>query len=83
MGPRDEVKYGVPINIETGHPLTDVQLERVQKLTAAIDELLAVMHECEGSNPGNPEFSSRRMKIAFTQLELAMLMAKRAALETP
>lgn len=82
MGPRDEVKYGVPVNIDTGKPFTDAQMARIEKLNAAAESLFAVMHECEGSNPGNAEFSSRRMKIAYTQLELAILMAKRAAMET-
>lgn len=83
MGPRDNYQYGVPISIETGKPLTDAQLSRIEKITAAGDDLLAVMHECEGTDAANPTFSSRRMAIANTYLEIAILMAKRAALESP
>jgi hypothetical protein len=44
------------------------------------------MHAAEGSNPPGEHqehtFQSRRMSIAATQLEIALMMARKAALET-
>lgn len=82
MHPRSQpVKFGVPYDYDTGQVLTDGQVERIQRLREAHQALRNVMHECEGTDPGNAEFSSRSMRKADEQLELSMLMAKKAALE--
>lgn len=79
MGPRD------PVNTLTGETLSTAQQLRLRKLTDAADGLYAAMHEAEGSSlPGEHQdhvFMSRRMNIAATQLEIALMMARRAALE--
>lgn len=86
MGPRDAPIVGaVPVNYETGLPLTEGQKGRLVKLTEAAEELRRVMHEAEGSiMPGEHQdhvFSSRRMSIAATHLETALMFARKAALE--
>ena len=81
-GPRDiPARFGVPFDYETGQPLSDAQLGRISKIIQCGEALLAVMHECEGSDPGNPGFQSRRMAVANTHLEIALMMAKKACLE--
>lgn len=81
-GPRDvPVQFGVPFDYETGRQLSDAQLGRVKKVDDAVKALLAVMHECEGSDVENPTFQSRRMAVANTHLEIAGMMAKKACLE--
>lgn len=74
-------RFAVPVDYMTGKELTDAQVGRIDKLMSAANALVTIMHECEGSDPGNPSFQSRRMAIASTQLELAVQMACRAALE--
>ena len=79
--PRQQVQYGVPVNHETGQPLTPGQMSRLDKITAAGKVLADIMHEAEGSDPGNDGFSSRRMSIAGTHLETCLMFARKAALE--
>jgi hypothetical protein len=80
--PRSQpTKWGIPVNLETGVPYTDAQISRLEKLKAAHAALLEVMHECEGTQ--GDKFSTRRMSIAATQIELGILMARAAATETP
>lgn len=75
-------RFGVPVHAETGEPLTDAQMSRIQTLRQAHRTLLDTMHDCEGSSTGNDQFQTRRMAIAATQIELGMMMAVKAALET-
>jgi hypothetical protein len=86
MGPRDEIaKYNVPVNAETGKPLTDKQLLRLSAIKEAAEPLYEAMHLADGSAmPGEHQdhtWASRRMSIAATQLEMALMFARRAALE--
>lgn len=75
----------MPVNYETGLPLTEGQKGRLIKLTEAAEALRKEMHDAEGSTmPGEHQdhvFSSRRMSIAATHLETALMYARRAALE--
>jgi len=81
-GPRDiPQRFGVPVDYVTGETLTDGQMGRITALRLAHKALLDTMHDCEGSDHDNPTFQSRRMAVANTQLELAIHMAMRAALE--
>jgi hypothetical protein len=81
--PRDHAtKWGIPVNIDTGDPYTDAQLGRIERLKAAVTVLLDVMHECEGTDTGNDRFQSRRMAVANTHIEIALLMAIKGACET-
>jgi hypothetical protein len=77
------MQFGVPVNYETGLPVTDRQRARLEALRDAYELLLSMMHDADGSSQSNETFSSRRMAIAATQIELGMMMARKAALETP
>jgi len=87
MGPRDAptASWGVPVNYETGRPLTPNQTLHLARLTDAGEALRLAMHNAEGSTePGEHQehtFSSRRMSIAATHLETALMYARKAALE--
>lgn len=85
--PRDPAPptFGVPVNSETGMPLTDNQLHHLDAIREAGNALYEAMHFAEGSTmPGDHQdhvFMSRRMKIAATHIETALMFARRAALE--
>jgi hypothetical protein len=81
--PRATPYYGQPINYETGLPLTSAQQGRLEQLNDAGDLLYSIMHDCEGSQPTNTTYTSRRMATAATHLEIALMLAKKAALENP
>lgn len=74
-GPRDPV-YKEPSERQRHH------LDAIQ---TAGEALFEAMHFAEGSNPPGEhqdhEFQSRRMKIAATHIETALMFARRAALE--
>lgn len=79
-------QYGVPVNFETGQPLTDRQKGYLQALTEAGEQLYEAMHTAEGSTmPGEHQqhvFQSRHMSIAATHLETALMFARKAALQS-
>lgn len=70
---------GVPVDPWTGYVLPPVVTERLKKLREAEHVFRLVLHELdgttEGSRPGN-----RRMALAFTKLEEAMLWAGEAVM---
>jgi hypothetical protein len=72
-------RWGIPVNLETGEPYTDGQLSRVDRLKEAAKALLDVMHESEGTDPGNAQFSTRHMSVAATHLEAAVMFAMKGA----
>lgn len=73
-------QLGVPVDPMTGHPLPPILLERLQQLKNAEREFRLTLHALdgttEGSRPGN-----RRMALAFTKLEEALLWATEAVLD--
>lgn len=80
-GPRD-----TPANRVTGEPqLTDRQQAHLQAISEAADFLWEAMHAAEGSAmPGQYQehhWQGRRMSIAATHLETAIMFARKAALE--
>ena len=87
-GPRDSsIRFGVPVDVVTGKELTPHLMARLDSLNQAVEALYRAMHECEGSTSPegpNPEhrFGSRRMSIANTHIETAMLYARAAIMET-
>lgn len=79
--PRDPV----PVNNFTGQPLTERQQHHLEAIQSAGEALMEAMHWAEGSSPPGQHqehvFLSRRMNIANTHLEIALMMARKAALE--
>jgi len=85
ISPRDPVPSNNPINHATGRPMSDRQVHHLQQIEEAGSLLYDVMHDAEGSaRPGDHQdhvYGSRRMSIAATHLEIALMMARKAALE--
>lgn len=88
-GPRDPVpRYAVPVNYETGLELSDRQQHHLKMIAEAGELLYAAMHNADGSaipeeSPHREHFfGSRRMAVAGDYLEIALMMARKAALET-
>jgi hypothetical protein len=82
MRPNDQMHLpglGVPVDPWTGHVLRPVMVERLKRLKDAEQAFRFVLHELdgttEGSRPGN-----RRMALAFTAVEEAVLWASTAIL---
>jgi hypothetical protein len=85
-GPRDQpTRFAVPVNYETGAEITERQLHHLEAISSAGDALYEAMHFAEGSNPPGEhqehDFRSKRMNEGATLLELALMMARKAALE--
>jgi hypothetical protein len=86
MGPRDPLpQFNVAVNAETGRPLTEKQIARLRAITDALELLYEAMHVADGSSPPGEHqehtWSGRRMAIAATHLETAIMYARKAALE--
>ena len=86
VGPRDQlVPPGTPINSETGQPLTEAQLRSLDGIKHAGAALYEAMHFAEGSTPPaqfeEHHWQNRRMQIAATHVETALMFARKAALE--
>jgi hypothetical protein len=82
MGPRDQIVGAtVPVNFETGQPLTVAEQMHMQKIAEAGKALLAAMHEANGSVPGDLFSPGSRMHFAAQYLDIAIMLARRAALE--
>lgn len=84
--PRDlPPEHVVRINYETGMALTQRQLGYLQGLNEAAEQLYGAMHTADGSAPPGEHqehtWSSRRMAIAATHIETALMFARKAALE--
>jgi hypothetical protein len=67
--------------------VSERQQQRLDALNSAVEALHEVMHHCEGSMmPGQHQehvWSTRRMSIAATHIETALMFAQKAALESP
>jgi hypothetical protein len=80
--PRDPV----PANRANQQVLSERQEHHLDAITTAGEALYAAMHAAEGSNPPGQyeehEFMAQRMKRASWLIEMALMMARKAALET-
>jgi hypothetical protein len=78
-GPRD------PIPSRPTAVMSERQEHHLDALNMAAEALYEAMHFAEGSNPPGEhqdhDFMSRRMKIAATHIETALMFARKAALE--
>lgn len=75
------LQFGVPVNFETGQPLTERQINAIARISECGQALSDAMHDAEGSATTNEGFQSRRMAIAGTNLEICLMMARKAAVE--
>lgn len=81
-GPRDPV----PVNYSTGQPLSEQQRHHLDAIEAAGEALYESMHFADGSaavdgRVAEHVFGSRRMRIAATHLETALMFARKAVVE--
>jgi len=85
-GPRDPVpQFNVPVNADTGRPLTEKQMFRLSAIREAAERLYEAMHLSDGSTmPGEHQehtWASRRMGRAAEHMEVGVMLARKAALE--
>jgi hypothetical protein len=71
---------GVPVDPWTGWVLKPITTQRLQKLKEAEREFRLLLHELDGTTEGSAT-GNRRMALAFTKLEEAMLWAGSAVIE--
>lgn len=71
---------GVPVDPWTGHLLSGVATARLRKLREAELVFRSVLHELDGSSEGSRP-GDRRMLLAFTKLEEAVLWAGEAIMD--
>jgi hypothetical protein len=79
IGPRDHPPSGQSL-------VTDNQKHHLDAIMAAGDALYTAMHDAEGSGPpgvneSEHHFQTRRMAIAASNLETALMYARKAVME--
>lgn len=81
ISPRD-----TPYNYVRMEPMTENQQHHLEQINDAAELLYNVMHMAEGTQPPGEhqehQFQTRRMSIAATHLETAVMYARKAALES-
>jgi hypothetical protein len=83
MRPNDQMSLpgiGVPVDPQTGFPIKAVIIDRLRQLKDAEKTLLATLHALDGTTPGSRP-GDRRMLMAFTKLEEAVMWAEAAILD--
>jgi hypothetical protein len=70
---------GVPVDPWTGFVLPPVVVQRLTKLKEAEEAFRLTLHELDGTTKGSRP-GNRRMALAFTKLEEAMLWAGAAVM---
>ncbi len=71
---------GVPIDPRTGELLTPTAMARLARLRDAEGVLRQIFHELDGTSLGSRP-GDRRMALAFTKLEEALMWASAAVLD--
>jgi hypothetical protein len=71
---------GVPVDPRTGELLSPTVLARIARLKEAEDAFRLVLHELDGTTLGSRP-GDRRMALAFTKLEEALMWASAALLD--
>ena len=83
MRPNDQMSLpgiGIPVDPHSGFPLKQVIIERLRQLKDAEKHLLGVLHALDGTTVGSRP-GDRRMLMAFTKLEEAVMWAEAAILD--
>jgi hypothetical protein len=71
---------GVPVDPRTGEMLSSVALARLARLKDAEGIVRQIFHELDGTSLGSRP-GDRRMALAFTKLEEALMWASAAVLD--
>ena len=82
LRPNDQMSLpglGVPVDPQSGERLTAVVMQRIQRLKDADGVCRQVLHELDGTTPGSRP-GDRRMAMAFTKLDEAIMWATAAIL---
>jgi hypothetical protein len=83
MRPNEQMRLpglGVPVDPFTGELLAPVTLARLARLKTAEDVFRQILHELDGTTEGSRP-GDRRMALAFTKLEEAVMWASAAVLD--
>ena len=72
--------FGVPVDPWTGHALKPIIVARLAKLKDAEKAFRESLHDLDGTTVGSRP-GDRRMALAFTKLEEAMLWASQAVMD--
>lgn len=86
MGLKETIVFGKLVDFTSGKEVTDHHMARLQTIDDAAQALYRAMHDAEGSNtPDGPRpdhrFGSRKMAIANTHLETALMFIRAAIME--
>jgi hypothetical protein len=86
MGPRETIVFGKLVDFSSGQEVTDHHRARLATVDEAAQALYRAMHDAEGStSPDGPRpehrFGSRKMAIANTHLETALMYVRAAIME--
>jgi hypothetical protein len=68
------------VDPHNGYPIKQVTLERLRQLKDAEKVMLSVLHTLDGTTVGSRP-GDRRMALAFTRLEEAVMWAEAAILD--
>lgn len=71
---------GVPVDPGSGELLAPVTMARLARLRDAEGVVRQIFHELDGTSPGSRP-GDRRMALAFTRLEEALMWATAAVLD--
>jgi hypothetical protein len=71
---------GIPVDSHTGELLAPVTMARLNRLKDAEGIVRQIFHELDGTSPGSRP-GDRRMALAFTKLEEAVMWASAAVLD--
>ena len=83
MRPNDQMSLpglGIPVDPHTGEKLSPVVMARLARLKDAEGIARQILHELDGTTPGSRP-GDRRMALAFTKLDEAVMWASAAILD--
>jgi len=83
MRPNDQMSLpglGIPVDPATGERLSPVVMARLARLRDAEGVTRQILHELDGTTPGSRP-GDRRMAMAFTKLDEAVMWASAAILD--